>query len=239
MITIAAWTHVGLVRGRNEDAIALPGTIVRGSPPGPIVVRSAIPRDGSGSYTLAVIDGMGGHAGGAEASLLAALRLSDSRDDIEQSLTAINTAMYDEMDQNPALRGMGATVAGIQIKTDAIDVFNVGDARAYTHADGYTTLASVDDRSESGSGEITQSLGGTVERTTLAVHRREIEFARHLRVLLCSDGLSEYVPFGEIQDSLDIPDATAAAGQLVALALDSGGPDNVSVVVADLSPAEG
>jgi protein phosphatase len=58
-------------------------------------------------------------------------------------------------------------------------------------------------------------------------------------VLLCSDGLSEYVPFGEIQESLDIPDATAAVGQLIALALGAGGPDNVSVVVADLSLAEG
>ncbi len=239
MITIAAWTHLGLVRARNEDAIALPGTIVRGSPPSPVAVRSAMPKDGSGACILAVIDGMGGHAGGAEASLLAALRLSETRDDIEQALAAVNAAMYDEMEQRPELRGMGATVAGIQIKADAIDVFNVGDARAYTHTDGYATLASVDDRSESGSGEITQSLGGTFERTTLTVHRRQIEIESPLRVLLCSDGLSEYVPFGEIQESLDIPDATAAVGQLIALALGAGGPDNVSVVVADLSPAEG
>lgn len=238
MISIAAWTHVGLVRSRNEDAIALPGTIIRASPPGPIAVRAAAPKHGAGRYTISVIDGMGGHAGGADASLLAALRLSEVRDDIDRALAAVNSAMYDEMDRNPELRGMGATVAGIQITAETIDVFNVGDARAYTHADGYTTLASVDDRSESGSGEITQSLGGTLERTTLAVHRREIEFPRSLRVLLCSDGLSEYVPFGEIQDALDIPDATAAAGQLVALALDAGAPDNVSVVVVDLSPAE-
>jgi serine/threonine protein phosphatase PrpC len=238
MISIAAWTHVGLVRSRNEDAIALPGTVVRGSPPAPIAVRSAAPKHGAGRFTIAAIDGMGGHVGGADASLLAALHISEVRDDIEQSLTAVNTKMYDEMDRNPELRGMGATVAGIQISAETVDVFNVGDARAYIHEDGYTTLASVDDRSESGSGEITQSLGGTLERTTLAVHRREIEFVRPLRVLLCSDGLSEYVPFGEIQDSLDVPDPTAAAGQLVVLALDAGGPDNVSVVVVDLSPAE-
>jgi serine/threonine protein phosphatase PrpC len=136
VITIAAWTHVGLVRARNEDAIALPGTIVRGSPPSPVAVRSAVPKDGSGNYILAVIDGMGGHAGGAEASLIAALRLSDTRDDIEQALAAVNAAMYDEMDRTPALRGMGATVAGVEIRAEAIEVFNVGDARAYTHADG-------------------------------------------------------------------------------------------------------
>jgi protein phosphatase len=138
------------------------------------------------------------------------------------------------MDQVLELRGMGATVAGVQIGADTVGIFNVGDARAYTHTDGYTTLASVDDRSESGGGEITQSLGGTVERTSLAVHRQTIELARPLRVLLCSDGLSEYVPFGEIQDSLDVPDPVATAGQLVALALDAGAPDNVSVVIIDL-----
>jgi len=238
MITIAAWTHVGHVRSRNEDAIALPGTIVRGCPPGPISVRSAVPKDGAGTYTIAVIDGMGGHAGGAEASLLAALRLSEVRDDIEQALAAVNAEMYDKMDRRPELSGMGATVAGIQVTAETVDVFNVGDARTYTHADGYTTLASVDDRSESGSGEITQSLGGTLARTKLAVHRQQIELAHPLRVLLCSDGLSEYVPFGEIQDALDIPDGTAAAGQLVALALNAGGHDNVSVVVVDLSPSD-
>jgi protein phosphatase len=237
MITIAAWTHVGLVRVRNEDAVALPGTIIRGSPPAPISVRCVTPMYGAGGYTIAVIDGMGGHAGGAEASLLAALHLSEVSDDIEQALAAANSAMYDRMDRVPALRGMGATVAGIQIAADTVGVFNVGDARAYTHMDGYTTLASIDDRSESGSGEITQSLGGTVERTTLAVHRKTIELAHPLRVLLCSDGLSEYVPFVEIQDSLDVPDAVAAARQLVALALGAGAPDNVSVVVIDLRPA--
>jgi len=238
MIRIAAWTHTGLVRSRNEDAIALPGTIVRGSPPGPISVRSAVPKDGAGSYTIAVIDGMGGHAGGAEASLLAALRLSEVRDDIEQALAAVNAEMYDEMDRRPELRGMGATVAGIEVTAETVGVFNVGDARTYTHADGYSTLVSTDDRSESGSSEITQSLGGTLKRSTLAVHRRTIDFARPLRVLLCSDGLSKYVPFSEIQDALDIPDATASVGRLVALALGAGGPDNVSVVVIDLCPAE-
>lgn len=238
MITIAAWTHVGLVRVRNEDAIALPGTIIHGSPPAPISLRCITPKDGAGGCTIAVIDGMGGHAGGAEASLLAALCLSDVRNDIEQALAAVNAEMYDEMDRSPELRSMGATVAGIQVTAETIDVFNVGDARTYTHKDGYTTLVSIDDRSESGSGEITQSLGGTFERTTLAVHRRQIEFAEPLRVLLCSDGLSEYVPFGEIQEVLDTPDATAAAGQLVALSLGAGAPDNVSVVVVDLSPPE-
>ena len=234
MITIAAWTHVGLVRSRNEDAIALPGVLLIGSPPSPVVMRSALPKQGDGAYTTAVVDGMGGHAGGGDASRLAALHLTRTRGDIEDALANINLELYEEMDRRPELRTMGATVAGIQVAATSVEVFNVGDARVYTHIDGYTTLASIDDRSESGSGEITQSLGGTAERTRLEVHRRQVTLEHPLRILLCSDGLSEYVPFSAIQEALDTPDVAAAVGQLVALAIQAGAPDNVSAVVLDL-----
>lgn len=239
MITIAAWTHVGLVRTRNEDAVALPGVILRGFPPSPVTVRTALPKQDAAALTIAVIDGMGGHAGGAEASLLAAVHLSDVDSDVNTALEMVNTRLYDEMERRPELRAMGATVAGIQVTAEHLEVFNVGDARAYTHLDGFTTLVSVDDRSQPGSSEITQSLGGTAERTTLGVHRRRIELAQPMRVLLCSDGLSEYVPFGAIQEALDTRDAAATAGQMIGLAMDAGAPDNVSAVVIDLSPADG
>ncbi len=237
MIEIAAWTHVGLVRQRNEDAVALPGTIICGSPPSPVITRSALPKTGAEPYTVAVVDGMGGHAGGADASLIAALHLSQTRCDIETALNSIHSQLFDEMDRRPELRSMGATVAGIQVTDSRVNVFNIGDARAYTHRDGYSTLASVDDRSDSGDGAITQSLGGTAEMTRLSVHSREIPLDDSVRILLCSDGLSEHVIFGAIQDALDTADPAAAAGQLISLSLGAGAPDNVSVVVVDLTLA--
>jgi len=237
MISVAAWTHVGLVRGRNEDAVALPGMLLLGSPPTPVTCTLPWPEAGDGAHTVAVIDGMGGHAGGADASLLTALRLAATRGDIEDALTNINAALYEEMDEHPDLRAMGATVAGVQIEAASLEVFNVGDARAYTHVGGYTTLTSIDDRSEAGSGEVTQSLGGTPEPTRLLIHRKPISLEDlPLRLMLCSDGLSEYVPFSAIQDTLDAPEATEAVRQLVTLALEAGAPDNVSVSVVDLRP---
>lgn len=230
MIHLAAWTHVGLVRGRNEDVIAVPGALLVGSPPAPLVTAWT---PSSRLQTIAVVDGMGGHAGGEEASRIVGAHLTGVNDDVTTALAAVNRELYDEMDRTPSLRAMGATVAGVQVTDASVEAFNVGDSRVYTHVDGYTTLVSIDDRSESGSGELTQSLGGTTARTTIELHRRPIDASDPLRLLICSDGLSEYVSFSSVQDTLDVPDVGDAAARLVRLALDAGGPDNVSVVVVD------
>ena len=55
------------------------------------------------------------------------------------------------------------------------------------------------------------------------------------RILLCSDGLSSYVPEQLVRATLGSPhDPAQAADDLVALALKHGGRDNVTVVVIDV-----
>ena len=54
------------------------------------------------------------------------------------------------------------------------------------------------------------------------------------RYLLCSDGLSDPVSHETILDALKIPDVGDSADRLIELALRGGGPDNVTVVVADV-----
>jgi protein phosphatase len=56
------------------------------------------------------------------------------------------------------------------------------------------------------------------------------------RYLLCSDGLSSFVPHDVLSAALNDGSADAAADQLVAAALERGGPDNITVVVADCGP---
>lgn len=240
-LTVVAWTHVGKVRRRNEDAIALPGVVVTGHPLRPVRTALPVPAagwDGAGPL-VAVVDGMGGHVGGAEASTLAAGRLAHTRDGAEPALAAVNDELYDTMDRHPELRSMGATVAGVQVTPTAFEVFNVGDARAYSHVGGYSMLVSTDDRSASGSGELTQSLGGATRRTLVSVHRRELPREQPLRLLLCSDGLSEHVAFRDVEDALDGPDPVQVVERLVDLALAAGAPDNVSVVTLDWPGASG
>src|ERR1700731_2536321 len=54
------------------------------------------------------------------------------------------------------------------------------------------------------------------------------------RYLLCSDGLSDPVSDETILEALQIPDVAESADRLIELALRGGGPDNVTVVVADV-----
>jgi protein phosphatase len=55
------------------------------------------------------------------------------------------------------------------------------------------------------------------------------------RYLLCTDGLSDYVTFATIAETLRITDPQEAADRLVELALRTGAPDNVTVIVADIA----
>ena len=85
-------------------------------------------------------------------------------------------------------------------------------------------------------------LGGEGERLLLAhangFHARVFEpMAAALgdRYMLCSDGLSDVVDEAEIEAALrDFADPQSAADELVRLALEGGGPDNVTVVVGDV-----
>ena len=65
-------THVGLLRTRNEDTVVIPGLFSVGSLPTLITVRYPVATE---PLAFAVIDGMGGHRGGQEASRLVAQHL--------------------------------------------------------------------------------------------------------------------------------------------------------------------
>jgi protein phosphatase len=77
------------------------------------------------------------------------------------------------------------------------------------------------------------ALDGDPERTAATRH---VEARAGDRLLLCSDGLSDLVDDETIAATLrELPDRDACADRLVALALEAGGRDNVSVVVADVA----
>ena len=235
MIWIAALTHQGLVRSRNEDAIVLPGTVLVGSPPVPVELR--LPSaDGE---LVAVVDGMGGHAGGQVASRIVALRLAEGGTETEELLNQANDAVYEEMGRQPHLMAMGATVAVVRLEPSKIVVFNVGDTRVYLYKSGYATVVTADDRRSDTTNVLTQSIGGTSVQTQLQIQRVEISVDGAMRLLLCTDGLSDVVGIGSIESALGAPLPGAAVIELVSDALRAGAPDNVSVAVIDLSPDGG
>ena len=63
---------------------------------------------------------------------------------------------------------------------------------------------------------------------------RDLDLVDGDRLMLCSDGLTDFVPETDIVGALAVSDADEAARALVELALTAGGRDNVTCLVADL-----
>jgi serine/threonine protein phosphatase PrpC len=231
MITATAMTHPGSVRERNEDTVVIPGLLSAGGMPGPASLRYP---GSSAPLLFAVVDGMGGHRAGQTASRLIAQHLLDHQNgNLVPLLEQANAAVYAAMEGMPELSGMGATIAGVQIEGDQATVFNVGDVRVYQRAAEYLMLVSTDDRSAAGSNVITQSMGGAHRLTAINPHVTQLQLTHGDRLLVCSDGLSDVVPFDRIDGCLADSDSAAAVGGLLSEAIAAGAPDNVSILVLD------
>jgi serine/threonine protein phosphatase PrpC len=231
MITATAMTHPGSIRERNEDTLVAPGLFSAGAMVAPATLHfpgSSIP------LMFAVVDGMGGHRGGQTASRLVAQHLLDHPStDVATLLDQANAALYRAMQGSPELVGMGATIAGVLVEGDSVTVFNVGDARVYHRAGDYLVLVTTDDRSDVASNVITQSLGGGNRLTAVTPHLRTLRLAHGHRLLVCSDGVSDVVPFDGIDDCMGDPNPTAVAQHILAAAIGAGAPDNVSILILD------
>ncbi|MEV8214057.1 PP2C family serine/threonine-protein phosphatase [Leifsonia sp. NPDC077715] len=213
------------------------------------------------SWSAFVADGVGGHAAGEVASATIAIRLASMLDATEgrlpgearlRELVAIaNADLALRVRMDPALRGMATTLVGLFSDGERVLVAHSGDSRAYRLRDGAFEQVTEDDslvRELLSAGAIaeeqvsqhrlrsvvTHVLGGDPEDAA-ALHVASDPLRRGDRWLLTSDGLTDYVPAGEIAEELDSAATPQdAADALVALALRHRARDNVSVVVADV-----
>lgn len=228
----AARSHLGMVRQNNEDSAY------------------------AGPRLLALADGMGGHAAGEVASqyLVASLAKLDE-DEPGQDLTGAliaamergNRAIAAHVDAHPETDGMGCTLTALLFDGRRVGLIHVGDSRAYLLRDGALTQITKDDtfvQSLVDRGELSADEAHSHPRRSLilkALTGEPVEptaVTREARVgdryLLCSDGLSDPVSTETIAETLRTGTADSAADRLVQLALRSGGPDNITVVVADV-----
>ena len=81
--------------------------------------------------------------------------------------------------------------------------------------------------------KVTQALGGAASFHTVDPHVREFDHSAD-RLLVCTDGLTNYVARPVIADSLRAGNVAQAAESLLSLALDAGGLDNITLVVVDV-----
>ena len=231
-------TDVGRSRAHNEDACAADESV----------------------GLFVVCDGMGGAAGGEVASQMAARVFLDQarvgRDSqlvaqrLEQAVSEANRAVFQESVRDPSLRGMGTTLVGLEIGRTLNEAFvvNVGDSRCYRlREDLFEQLTDdhsfVDEQVRAGlmtqneasishlRNIITRAVGSHVE-VQPDVLRCEVLPGDIF--LLCSDGLNRELEDEEIGRVLyqgREGNLQHSADTLVQLANESGGCDNITVVV--------
>lgn len=221
-VELAGLTDPGRVRRRNEDAFV------------------SWPEAG----LALVADGMGGHARGDLASTLALsvvvdrLRAAGTRDApaaaLREAFAAADRALRGAAAADPAALGMGTTLLAVRFDTGVLDVAHAGDSRLYRLRGGELE-ALTRDHVVVGHGVATGALTRAVGTGEAALP----EVARHVVAgddlyLLCSDGLHGAVDDAKIRLTLQKFGANlgAAARELIRLANESGGLDNITVVLA-------
>ncbi len=230
MINYAAETHRGNVRKLNEDCYA------------------AAPELG----LWLVADGVGGHASGDVASTLTRDTIKSVYRDTGNLVGAIESAhqvVLGAIARKEGGANMGSTVIAVALKDREYQIAWVGDSRAYLW-DGTLTLLSTDHsfvealvakgaitREEAFKhpkrNVITQSIGVS-PNAGLQVDEITGVLARGEKLLLCSDGLNDELNDASIANILSHHvSPEAQVNELIKGALDSGGRDNITIVVID------
>lgn len=227
-----ARSDVGLVRGHNEDSFLIEAPL------------------------FVVCDGMGGHAAGEVASGIAVRTIAEQApkraDDIllGVAVEAANAAVLEGSLNGTGKPGMGCTATCVLIEDNRMSVAHVGDSRVYllhggtlvriTHDHSYVEelvdageITADEARIHPSRSIITRALGSDPD---MYADHFTLDVSSGDRIIICSDGLSSMVPDKDIEE-LAVSSVTpqAAADTLVSAALTSGGHDNVTVVVVDVT----
>ncbi|AZM76683.1 Stp1/IreP family PP2C-type Ser/Thr phosphatase [Streptomyces sp. G3] len=233
-LRFAAGSHKGMIREGNEDS------------------------GYAGPRLLAIADGMGGQAAGEVASSEVISTIVALDDDVPGSdvLTSLGAAVQRANDQlrqmveeDPALEGMGTTLTALLWTGQRLGMVHVGDSRAYLLRDGVLTQITQDHtwvQRLVDEGRITEEEAGTHPQRSLLM--RALGSGDHVepdlsirevragdRYLICSDGLSGVVSHQTMEDTLaSYQGPQETVQELIQLALRGGGPDNITVIVADV-----
>jgi protein phosphatase len=233
-VEAAGRTHVGLVRRRNEDAMHL------------------------GRRLFAVADGLGGHVAGdvASATVIGVVRACDAPAGgrhgeataiLGRAVSDANMKLRRRIEAEPELAGMGTTLVAMLVGDRTAVLANVGDSRAYRLRRAGDLAGTVQITEDHTYQHLVADAGGVPhlpEKLARFLDGRidgrspdltALQLLPGDRYLLCSDGLSSYVPHDSIHAALSgTGGSSEVAEQLIDLALDRGAPDNVTVIVVDV-----
>ena len=205
-----------------------------------------------------VCDGMGGAVGGLTASTTAAdmiaskicacyregMSSSSMQNMLLSAITTANVAVYDRSRADSELHGMGTTVVSAVIESGSCCVAHAGDSRAYIMGPqgirqvtkDHSVVQQMYDNGELSEEQMKNHPIKNVITRALGVEEDiDIDFNVETLcegeiLLLCSDGLSNFVDDSDILKAYEEEPFEKLASKLVEMANDNGGGDNISVV---------
>jgi len=249
-LEIVSQTHSGMVRSHNEDSVAYD------APSGLAVLA-----DGMGGYNAGeVASGITISVMSTEIKhRLESVHpegKSESGEDmgvalLREYVKKANAAIFSAAQSQPQYAGMGTTVVSALFYDNRVAVAHVGDSRMYRlRGETFETItrdhsllqeqidggmiSKEDARSSRNKNLVTRAVGIDAE-VEVETHVHEVKVGDIY--LLCSDGLNDMVEDADIGTALGMLKANLplAAGQLIEMANDNGGRDNVSVILVKIN----
>ena len=245
-LEIVVKTDPGMVRSHNEDSVF-------GNPHRGLVILA----DGMGGYNAGeVASGMATTVLSTELDTAFATRSPDdvnpdgtpySHAAVREQVSRTNSAIYNAAESQPQYAGMGTTLVLALFHDDRVTAAHIGDSRLYRLRDGALEqltrdhsllqeqidagmISAEEARHSQNKNLVTRALGVDPEVET-EIHDHEVRVGDIY--LLCSDGLNDMVEDEETALTLQALGANLelAATQLIQMANDNGGRDNVSVIL--------
>jgi protein phosphatase len=253
VLDIANRSHPGMVRAHNEDAVFVDGAGL------------AILADGMGGYNAGEV-ASGIAVSVIKEGLLPELAsgrdlskvdvntgLTHAALLLQQQIAAANKGIYEAAQNRPECAGMGTTVVAAVFHGTRVSIAHIGDSRCYRLRGGRFEQLTRDHsllQEQIDSGQITPdqarfSLNKNLVTRALGIEAIVPADIAEYRVepddiyLLCSDGLTDMVDTEVVHGVVDEQRATleVAATQLIELANQNGGRDNISVILARVPAA--
>ena len=238
-------TDVGKVREVDEDSILAAD------------LSFGINSENNQFLLLAVADGMGGHAKGEEASKIALNTITKTvipqlnenipyTDLLDQGIKNANQAILDYTVEHPETKGMGTTSVCAVVKDNEVHLVNLGDSRAYVISNDEIrrvtkdhslvqqlvdqgTITEEETRTHPQKNVISKAIGinADIESDTM-----RLKLASDESLLLCCDGVIAHLTDEDIHKTIiESSDPDAACQNIVNLANERGGSDNISLII--------
>lgn len=244
---VAYQTDIGHQRKENQDRVA----------------KFTAP---DGTLLVVVADGIGGNRSGDVAAQITVDHLgrqfqaASSNSSLEairwfaREVQLINDEILQKSTENPKYQGMGTTLVAAIIFDQAMVVANIGDSRGYVLHDNLLTQVTIDHslvnelvkhgditeeeaRNYPQNNIITRAIGVSAD-ARIEVNRFDLGAGD--QILLCSDGLSKMITreqmMGVLESDLSL---TEKCSQLIKMANEAGGPDNITVLIGLAEDQEG